>query len=110
MSNLVRFKSGMVTLPRSEFDRMKKAATEAAIQELLRRNQETLQTISEDVLHLVLLTGVKALIDMGCEHDFVYEFINVVADIQCSLNEGVTLDSLEKEMDEFGITLVKERL
>lgn len=101
---------GFYTLTRSDIEKIKKDATEMAIQELQRRNKEVLQTVSEDVLHLVLLTGVKALINMGCEHNFVYEFIDEVADVQCSLNEGVTLESLEKEIDEFGIVLVKEKL
>lgn len=103
-------KKGVYTLTLSQIEKLKKDATEAAIQELLRRNKETLEATSEDVHELLLLTGVKALINLGCDVDFVYAYIDEVADIQCSLNEGVTMDSLEKEVVEFGIQLVKEKL
>lgn len=106
----IRFKSGMVTLPRSEFERMKKMATEAATQELLKRNREVLEAASEDILRLLILTGSKALINLDCEVEFVYAFIDELADLQSRLNDELTLESLEKELDEFGITLIKEKL
>ena len=97
------------TLSAAQISRIKKQATMDAIKELERRRKDIIDRVSEDSLYLVLLTGIKALIDIGCDYDFTVEFSNRVADIVTSLNEdGVTLDSLEKEVDDFGITLKKE--
>ena len=105
----VKYQNGLITLTRSDITRFKNEAKQSALQELLERQQEVIDAVSEDSLHLVLLTGYKALIDMGYDYESVVEFGDRVADIITQLNgEEVSMDSLEQEIDEFGIMLIKE--
>lgn len=106
----IKFKSGVVTLTRSELKVIEERAREAAIQELLRREEEVLDVVRDGSLRLVLLTGYKALADMGADYDFAMEFGNIVADTLVQINEGeVTEAQLEQEInDVYGIELVRE--
>ena len=108
--NGIKFKSGLVTITRSELEKIRKQEYEAAMNELLRREQDILREVGDNSLKLVLLTGYKALSDMECDYDFAVEFGNRVADTLTLINnDKMTLEDIEKEIDEvYGIKLVKE--
>lgn len=105
-----KFKSGVVTLTRSQLEQIRREQFELAIVELHKKEQTVINTLSEESLQMVLLTGTKALKDMGCDYDFVVEFVERVADIIESINDDqLNIDDLKQEVSEFGLTLVKEQ-
>ena len=105
-----KIKPAVITMTRKQLEQLKKDICAKAIEELHRNEQTVINAISEDSLQMVLLTGTKALIDMGCDYDFVTEFVERVADIIVSINEDqITVGDLEQEVSDFGIQLVKEQ-
>ena len=119
------FKSGVVTLTRSQVqqiaqeayergikeqaERDKQEILDKAISELMRREEEVFDSFQDGSLYTVLITGNRALMDMGCDYDFLMEFDQRVADLTIQLNTGeLTGDEIEEQLRKFGITLVQE--
>lgn len=119
------FKSGVVTLTRSQVqqiaqeayergikeqaERDKQEILDKAISELMRREEEVFDSFQDGSLYTVLITGNRALMDMGCDYDFLMEFDQRVADLTTQLNTGeLTGDEIEEQLRKFGITLVQE--
>lgn len=105
-----KFKPAVITMTRKQLEQIRREQFELAIAELHKKEQSVINTLSEESLHMVLLTGTKALMDMGCDYDFVEEFVQRLADIIVSINEDqITVDDLEQEVSDFGLQLVKEQ-
>ena len=121
----IAFQSGVVTLSRSQVqqiaqeayekgikeqaERDKQEILDKAIRELMRREEEVFDSFQDGSLYTVLITGNRALMDMGCDYDFLMEFDQRVADLTTQLNTGeLTGDEIEEQLRKFGITLVQE--
>lgn len=120
----MKFKSGVVTITRTQLqqiaqeayergikeqaERDKQEIMDKAIKELIRREEEVFDAFQDGSLYTVLITGNKALMDMGCDYDFMMEFDHRVADLTTQLNtEELTGDEIEKELRQFGIELIQ---
>ena len=108
----VKFKSGVITITRSQLDKIRQDITldayNKAIAELQKREQEVINTVSDDSFRMMMVTSTNALFKMGCDYEFVSEFTDFAADLVCLVNEErMTLEELEKENAELGLKLVK---